>query len=115
MRMRGPRGFVGTTVLTLRALAADTRSAHADPVILSGLIFEKAINKPNGRGLWNRNLQLDRTIGPFALGVRHSMCAGTMLSFAGDAIGEAIGNVTIGPNRQRCCSSEPVRSPSRRK
>lgn len=66
--MKGPRTFLGTTALTLAALAANTTSADADPVILSGLIFEKVSSSSiaTAEVFGTENFSWIGNIGPFA-------------------------------------------------
>ena len=107
MRMRGPTRLLGITVLTLAVLAANTRSAHADPVILSGLIFENvsssSIAPADVSG--TENFGWIGNIGPFAPSFGDvcevSCVPGSTLSFAASTGTESFGVVTIGTDSFR--------------
>jgi len=96
-----------TTLLTLAALVGTTEPAHADPIIVSGLIFEDVSNSSIATAdvSGTENFSWIGNIGPFAPSfgdVCEVSCApGSTLSFAASTGSESFGVVTIGTDSFR--------------
>ena len=94
--------ILGTTVISLATLVGNTAPAHADPVILSGLIFENVSGSEiaTAEVFGTENFSWIGAIGPFAPSFGDTCqfrCApGSTLSFAANTGSESFGTVTIG-------------------